>query len=34
MQEVVWDLMITVWGHYKLQNDPVGSQVLNLLWGT
>ncbi len=31
MQEVVGDLMSTLWGHLKPQNNPFGPRVLNLL---
>ena len=31
MQEVMGDLMSTLWGHLKPQNNPFGPRVLNLL---
>lgn len=31
MQEVIGDLMSTLWGHLKPQNNPFGPRVLNLL---
>ena len=31
MQEVMGDLMGTLWGHLKPQNNPFGPRVLNLL---